>query len=421
MSMNTSSMETNKLARLKELVSDENILAGANRIALTQEDLNDLIENKVIYLSDGHFTFPVSIPNITYIGINMPSAEFEGVPFEKGIHTVGVKIDINKYLDENYDLFIGDDTQSRENFYRFLDTELKYDNRSLEVTSEKAQCVIGIYYMSKEEHSEAISWLRKSAEQNFANAQFLLGACYEDGRGVEQDKQEAVKWYRMAAEHGHAKAQLALGRYYDHEEDAPDHNIEDYKEAVKWYQMAAEQGLIEAQRVLGECYLNRYSEIRSEMPDSFDDWSLYYDNLYRQWKELGVKWLRMAAEQGDEEAQYELGYAYYDSYDFHEYVGADLKEGVRWYRMAAKQGNKDAQKKLGEHYSKGIDKNYRESAKWYHMAAEQGDKHAQKVLGDYYYNGKGVVKDRHEAAKWYSLAAKQGDYDAKDLLKKCFK
>ncbi len=53
---------------------------------------------------------------------------------------------------------------------------------------------------------KAVKLYRKAAEQGHANAQFCLGCCYFEGKGVEEDKTEAVKWYRKAAEQGYARA-----------------------------------------------------------------------------------------------------------------------------------------------------------------------------------------------------------------------
>ena len=39
-------------------------------------------------------------------------------------------------------------------------------------------------------------------QQGDADAQFELGFCYANGKGVEQDQAEAVSWYRKAAEQG---------------------------------------------------------------------------------------------------------------------------------------------------------------------------------------------------------------------------
>lgn len=56
----------------------------------------------------------------------------------------------------------------------------------------------------------AAKWYRKAADQGFAESQFILGLCYYEGKGVEQNKAEAVKWFRKAAEQGHELAKEAL-------------------------------------------------------------------------------------------------------------------------------------------------------------------------------------------------------------------
>ena len=48
--------------------------------------------------------------------------------------------------------------------------------------------------------------------------------------------------------------------------------------------------------------------------------------------------IRRLAEQGDAEAQYSLGWRY----DEGEGVPEDKAEAVKWYRLAAEQGNDDA-------------------------------------------------------------------------------
>ena len=45
------------------------------------------------------------------------------------------------------------------------------------------------------------------ADQEYAAAQYVLGLCYAEGRGVPQDDTEAVKWFRKAADQGSAAAQ----------------------------------------------------------------------------------------------------------------------------------------------------------------------------------------------------------------------
>ncbi|MBT5524960.1 MAG: sel1 repeat family protein, partial [Rhodospirillaceae bacterium] len=82
---------------------------------------------------------------------------------------------------------------------------------------------------------------------NDAEAQFNLGAMFQDGQGVPQNDKVALKWYRLAAEQGHAKAQFNLGFMYSAGQGVP----QDNKTAVKWYRLAAKQGDASAQYNLG--------------------------------------------------------------------------------------------------------------------------------------------------------------------------
>jgi TPR repeat protein len=48
--------------------------------------------------------------------------------------------------------------------------------------------------------TDAVKWFQKAAEQNFAEAQYNLGVCYDDGEGVTKDAVQALKWYSLAAD-----------------------------------------------------------------------------------------------------------------------------------------------------------------------------------------------------------------------------
>src|ERR1700730_13146340 len=49
------------------------------------------------------------------------------------------------------------------------------------------------------------------AEQGDANAQFTLGKMYANGQGMGRDYAEAVRWLRKSAGQGDAEAQYGLG------------------------------------------------------------------------------------------------------------------------------------------------------------------------------------------------------------------
>ncbi|MDO8369525.1 MAG: cell envelope integrity protein TolA [Candidatus Nitrotoga sp.] len=130
--------------------------------------------------------------------------------------------------------------------------------------------------------------------------------------------------------------------------------------------------------------------------------------------ENAVKRARLAAAQGDAEAQYNLGVMFHKG----EGVAQDYVEAAKWYRLAAAQGNANAPNNLGVIYGKGqgVTQDYAEEVKWYRLAAVRGNVTSQLNLGDLYIKGESVTQDYAEAMKWLRLAAAQGNVSAQNNL-----
>lgn len=81
---------------------------------------------------------------------------------------------------------------------------------------------------------------------------------------------------------------------------------------------------------------------------------------------------------------------------------------AHWYQLAAEQGDDNAQFRLGTmHYEgQGILQNYQQAAYWYQKSAVQGNSNAQAFLGGMYFEGRGIMKDHKQAYAWLSVAAK---------------
>ncbi|WP_443636326.1 tetratricopeptide repeat protein [Candidatus Njordibacter sp. Uisw_058] len=109
------------------------------------------------------------------------------------------------------------------------------------------------------------------------------------------------------------------------------------------------------------------------------------------------------AEQGDIDAQYNLGVMY----DNGDGVPENDKTAVKWYTKAAEQGHASAQFNLGSMYQNGdgVPENDKTAVKWYTKAAEQGHAKAQANLGLMYDNGRGVLTDTKRAYMWYNLSS----------------
>ena len=122
--------------------------------------------------------------------------------------------------------------------------------------------------------------------------------------------------------------------------------------------------------------------------------------------ETALHEFRALAEQGDADAQRNLGTMYHEGQG----VPQDYTNAVRWFRMASEQGNPPAQFNLGVMYfnGEGVPQENAEAVKWYRKAAEQGFAKAQSNLGVMYANGQGVPQDYIQAHMWFDLAGAQG-------------
>lgn len=180
--------------------------------------------------------------------------------------------------------------------------------------------------------------------------------------------------------------------------------------------------------------------------------------LAEQWRKEGDaekdqtkawEYYRKAAENGDDESQYQLACAYEHG---NAVIGQDKEQAFHWYQQAALQGNRRAQNNfgmallygvgckadggkakiwlekaaaqnvsvamfnLGYAYEKGeagFGENMEKAVSWYRRAAEHEDVNACSRLADIYASGKLGNKDERQAAKWYQKAIKYGDHEAR--------
>ena len=121
------------------------------------------------------------------------------------------------------------------------------------------------------------------------------------------------------------------------------------------------------------------------------------------------------AEQGDAQAQYEVGRRFWNG----DGVDQDHKQAADWFDRAARQGLAAAQCALGLCYERGdgVEQDMWQAAAWYQWAAQQDDVEAQLHLSECYEKGRGVPKDKEKAAEWLYKAAQHGGSYVKKWLK----
>ncbi len=307
----------------------------------------------------------------------------------------------------------------------------------------KAQYQLGLYYESgllnlPVDKSESLKWLRKAAnkghqeaaihlveiykkdaeQNNYPEAQYQLALCFKDGFGVvKKDEKEAVKWYEKAAEQGFTPAQLNLGVCYARGEGI-ERNL---AKAVKLYEQAAIKEP-EAQYNLGICYKNgsgveknNIEAMRLFHQASESCFKLAYEKLTSIYEEL--------ANEGDPEAQYNLGLCYKD-----QLLGIyeNKEEAAKWFRKAIEKNHEKAKAALLEVYKKsdnpefayllgklyengemGLTQDRNEAVNCFIKAAEKHNREAQYQLGICYRDGLGVAQDKKEAKKWFLKASEK--------------
>jgi uncharacterized protein len=231
--------------------------------------------------------------------------------------------------------------------------------------------------------------LRQVANLGLADAQYALGQ--DDGASTTsgQSATEAIRWFKCAADQGHVKAQTALGLIYlGAQEITPDK-----AQARDWFMQAAEQGEAKAQWNLALMLINGSGVVKKDLKQAF-------------------VLCQKAADQGFVPAQATLGILF-----------AKMKKpekAAEWWRIAAEQGDPEAQYNLSVAYGKGLglSQDAELALDWLIKAAEQGVASAQSKLGLRYVTGDGVALDPIEGHKWLMLASLKGDAAAQLNVKR---
>jgi TPR repeat protein len=123
---------------------------------------------------------------------------------------------------------------------------------------------------------------------------------------------------------------------------------------------------------------------------------------------------RKAAQQGNAEAQNNLGQVYESGNG----IEQDYSQAAHWYRKAAARGHVTSLFNLGVMYElgHGVPQDLVQAAALYQRAADRGYAPAQFNLGIMYELGEGVPQDYEQAAIWYREAVECGLDEAREAL-----
>ncbi len=193
----------------------------------------------------------------------------------------------------------------------------------------------------------AVRWVHLAADQGYGPAQTIMGDFCAKGFGVPPDSAEAVKWFLRGAVQGLPESQNSLAIHYATGNGV----VEDRVRAFMWFAAAASNGSSDAVQNRDRLPLDRNTEIckliseaAAGEPEAQRDLALrlHGGDEIQQDANAAHYWLHRAAESGDPWSQttYALLLKRSDDPEVE-------REKVRWLSLAAEQGDDRALFNLG--------------------------------------------------------------------------
>ena len=220
-----------------------------------------------------------------------------------------------------------------------------------------------------------IEQLRAMAEDGEAgeDVYYELGEKYWFGDDVEQDDKQAIKWFRASAERSEPWGLFALGRCYELGRGVAANEEEAFRYYKESYEIDEDSP---ARAALARCYSGGVGVEENT--------------------EKAIEILREAAETGDREAQWRLGFLYSG---IEEFGVTNVQEAVKWYRLAADQGDELSLSWLATAYQtgEGVEQDDEEAFKLLRKLVEVGDDEGILRLAECYLTGCGVAQNFDEA------------------------
>ena len=235
--------------------------------------------------------------------------------------------------------------------------------------------------------------LRKQANSGNNFRALALFTVFRSKRGYSSNA-DLARCLHALREIEHPFAYFALGCSLQVDSGGIDAN----QETAYFWNLAADHGHADAQYNLGILHLasseNMAGTTADQPPES-----------------MAALWLRKAAMQGHQVAQWNLGWMFREGY----FVKQSDEEAVHYWTLSARQGNSDAQWDLGLMYKNGVGVKQDDSTavKFWKLAADQGSMNAQWDLGVMYHLGRGVAeKSEEKAIRYWQLSANKGHPEA---------
>ena len=379
-----------KLTKLKQYTSNPIILDNLDSVAFNQEDLADLLDEDVheIYLCNNSFVIPLRVENKHYIGVGKTEVvinsdsevdfaskkiEFENVQFDENYAKLIEKplfTDTSQSLLEN-----GNAAKERHDYKAAMDYYLKAANygngEAMDRIAELYNNGLGV----PKDDSIAYQWYKKSAEAGFPEGMEDFAFACSYGFSGNKENGLALEWFKRAGNAGRFGAYVTAGDFY---RDGTGTTV-NYTEAKKYYELAAKHGVAVAFNQLALLYA---------------DGNGVEKNLEKA-KELYLK----AVEKNNVAAMKNLGTMLYNSQNY--------SEAFKWYKKAADLGDADASFMLGWQYEfgQGVTNDMLQAQENYRKSAQNGRFNGNDIIHDPTFRyGKNLLifyNDYNSAGEWF--------------------
>jgi len=296
----------------------------------------------------------------------------------------------------------------------------------------EAQTLLGSLNETAGNIKDALSWYQLSASEGCPKAINFLGRLYLNAKGVKEDKARALELFISAVEGGDVEACYNAGLCF--EQGIATNRGRDEKIARKLYQRGASLGHGLCMCTLGYLQLkDAIGMLQALNPSSgaaaYSSSDLFSKSrlsqadvvVFNELTKTGIKWLRMAAEQGECEASFQLGRVYEQGLG----VPLDLIAACDQYKHAAALGHADAAYRAANilYSGRGLNvcsnSDMHSACSMYLQAAQGGVAAAMNAYALLLEDGRATYNqqpDLLEAAKWYHASVAAGDTNAPSNL-----
>lgn len=249
----------------------------------------------------------------------------------------------------------------------------------------KSQTMLGKFYLSNfgyNDEKKAFEMFEKAAEQEYTEAEYLLGTCYLDQIFIEKNILLALLWFDKAAKKGHIKSMYNIGVIYMGNHGT----VRDTEKGINYLIMAADENFEDACFMLTQLYMNGI--------ENYNDKDIYV-NL-KDALNYARKLVSMSAD-----CEYQRLLA-----SILNKLG-NITESEVWYKRAIANGSESAKLDLSRMYiTEGI--NYSQAVSMLEPFSYKENGEAQYLLAYCLENGYGCNRDKKRAQSLYNCSKNNG-------------